>query len=48
MEKVIVRGYESSQVFQVKGILEERADTEKLPHLPDAMGQTIAANVYIP
>ncbi len=48
MEKVVVRGYESSQVFQIKGILEERVDTEKLPQLPDSMGQTIAANVYIP
>ena len=48
METVEVRGYESSQVFQVKGILEERADTEKLPQLSDAMGHTIAANVYIP
>ena len=48
MEKVVVRGYESSQVFQIKGILEERVDTEKLPQLPDSMGHTIAANVYIP
>jgi len=48
METVEVRGYESSQVFQVKGILEERANAEKLPQLSDAMGHTIAANVYIP
>jgi len=48
MEKIVVRGYESSQVFQVKGVLQERVDTEKLPQLPDSMGQTIAANVYIP
>ena len=48
MEKIVVRGYESSQVFQVKGVLEERVDAEKLPQLPDSMGQTIAANVYVP
>ena len=47
-EKVMVRGYESTQVFQIKGILEERVDAGKLPQLPDSMGQTIAANVYIP
>ena len=48
LEKIVVRGYESSQVFQVKGVLEERADIEKLPQLPDSMGRTIAANVYVP
>ena len=48
MEKVIVRGFESSQVFQVKGILQERVDTEKLPQEADALGRTISANVYIP
>jgi putative ABC transport system permease protein len=48
MEKVIVRGFESSQVFQVKGILQERIDTEKLPQEADALGRTISANVYIP
>jgi putative ABC transport system permease protein len=47
-EFVVVQGYESRQVFKVKGILQERADVEKLPQLPDSMGQTIAANVYIP
>jgi len=47
-EEIVVRGYESEQVFQVKGILRERADIEKLPQLPGSMGQTIAANVYIP
>lgn len=38
MEKVIVRGFESSQVFQVKGILQERVDTEKLPRKPMRWG----------
>jgi len=45
---VIVRGVESAQVFRVKGILQERVDTEKLPQLADATGRTISANVYIP
>jgi putative ABC transport system permease protein len=48
MEKIVVRGYESSQVFQVKGVMEERVSSEKLPQLPDSMGRTIAANVYVP
>ena len=48
MEKIWVRGYESEQLFQVKGVLQERVDTEKLPQLTDSMGQTIAANGYIP
>ena len=48
MEKIVVRGYESSQVFQVKGVLEERVSAEKLPQVPDSMGRTIAANVYVP
>jgi len=47
-QMVMVQGYESRQVFRVKGILQERADMEKLPQLPDSMGQSIAANVYIP
>ena len=48
MERIVVSGYESSQVFQVKGVLQERASIEKLAQLPDSVGQTIAANVYIP
>jgi putative ABC transport system permease protein len=48
METVTVRGFESWQVFQVKGILEERADLEKLPQNTDALGETLSANVYIP
>lgn len=47
-EEVIVRGRESHQIFRVKGILEERADSEKLPQQADATGHTILANVYIP
>ncbi len=47
-ETIVVSGYESSQVFQVKGVLEERVDAGKLPQLPDSIGRTIAANVYIP
>lgn len=46
--QVDVRGFESSQVFRVVGILQERVDTEKLPQLADALGHTITANVYIP
>ena len=48
MENIVVRGYESSQVFQVKGILRERVNAEQLPQLPDSMGHTIAANVFVP
>ena len=48
LENVIIRGLESAQVFRVKGILQERVDTEKLPQLADATGRTISANVYIP
>ena len=48
METVTVQGYESSQVFRVKGIIQERADLEQLPQLPDSSGRAIAANVYIP
>jgi putative ABC transport system permease protein len=48
MEKVVMRGFESEQVFQVVGILQERADSEKLPQAKDALGRTITANVYIP
>ena len=29
-------------------MLQERASIEKLAQLPDSVGQTIAANVYIP
>lgn len=48
METIEVRGYESRQLFDVKGVLEERVSAEKLPQSSDAMGHTIAANVYIP
>ena len=48
LENVTVRGVESAQIFRVKGILQERVDTEKLPQLADATGRTISANVYIP
>jgi putative ABC transport system permease protein len=48
LENVVIRGLESAQVFRVKGILQERVDTEKLPQLADATGRTISANVYIP
>ena len=48
MEKVVVRSYESSQVFQVMGILEERVDTEKLTQLTGGTGHSIAAKMYIP
>jgi putative ABC transport system permease protein len=48
LEKIVVRGYESSQVFQVKGVLQERVDAEKLPQLADSLGRTITANVYVP
>jgi putative ABC transport system permease protein len=47
-EFVVVRGFESSQVMRVVGILQERADAEKMPHASNIMGQTIGANVYIP
>ena len=48
MEKVVVRSFESSQVFQVMGILEQRVDTEKLPQLTRGEGHSIAAKMYIP
>jgi putative ABC transport system permease protein len=48
LEKIVVRGYESSQVFQVKGVLQERVDAEKLPQLADSLGRTITAKVYVP
>lgn len=48
LERIVVRGYESSQVFQVKGVLQERVDAEKLPQLADSLGRTITANVYVP
>ena len=47
-QEVVVRGRESQQIFRVKGILEERADSDKLPQQVDATGHTILANVYIP
>ena len=48
MENVTVRGFESWQVFRVKGILEERTDLEKLPQNTNTLGKTLSANVYIP
>ncbi|MBG29273.1 MAG: hypothetical protein CMI31_04635 [Opitutae bacterium] len=48
METVTVRGFESWQVFRVKGILEERTDLEKLPQGSDSFGKTMSDNVYIP
>jgi len=48
MEKVVVRSYESSQVFQVMGVLEQRIDTEKLTQLTGGSGHSIAAKMYIP
>ena len=48
MENVTVRGFESWQVFRVKGILEERTDLEKSPQSSDTFGKTLSANVYIP
>lgn len=48
MESVIVQGFESSQVFKVKGILQERTTSEKLPQEGDSLGETIASSVYIP
>ena len=48
MQSIVVGAYESSQVLRVKGIIQERVDADKLPQLPDSMGQTIASNVFIP
>ena len=48
METVVVRSYESSQVFQVIGILEQRIDTEELTQLSGGTGHSIAAKIYIP
>ncbi|MBO35987.1 MAG: hypothetical protein CMO64_07335 [Verrucomicrobiales bacterium] len=48
METVTIAGFESTQIFRVVGVLQERVDTEKLPQLADALGRTISANVYIP
>ena len=48
MEKVIIGGFESEQVFRVKGIIEERSDGDKLPQDKEVMGRTIKANVFIP
>ncbi len=47
-EFVEVRGFESSQVMKVVGILQERSDAEKAAQSSGIMGQTIGANVYIP
>ncbi len=47
-ESIVVSGYESSQVLQVKGVLKELVGSEKLPQLPDSMGRSITANVYVP
>ena len=47
-QEVVVRGRESQQIFRVKGILEERADSDNLPQQVDATGHIILANVYIP
>lgn len=47
-EFVEVRGFESSQVMRVVGILQERSDVEKAPQSNNIMGQAIGANVYIP
>ena len=48
MENVTVRGFESWQVFRVKGILEERTGLEELPQGKDTLGKTLSANVYVP
>ena len=48
MEKVVIRGFESAQVFRVKGIIQERVEGAKLPQQKDALGRTISANVFIP
>ena len=48
MEKVVIRGFESAQVFRVKGIIQERVEEAKLPQQKDALGRTISANVFIP
>jgi len=47
-QQVVMRGFETKVIFQVVGILQERADSEKLPQAKDALGRTITANVYIP
>ena len=49
MEKVIVHGYESAQVFQVIGILEQHVDTEKLSQPNVGTDHQIdAIRMYIP
>ena len=48
MKKVVVRSYESSQVFQVVGVLEKRVDAEKLAQLTGGTGLSNAAMMYIP
>ena len=48
MQKIVMRGFESSQVFQVVGILQERTDSVKRTQTKDAPGRTTSSNVYIP
>ncbi|MBL68087.1 MAG: hypothetical protein CMO74_06485 [Verrucomicrobiales bacterium] len=48
MEDVVIGGFESHQVFRVKGIIEERSDQDKMPKDKEVMGRTIRSNVFIP
>jgi putative ABC transport system permease protein len=48
MQKIVMRGFESAQVFQVVGILQERTDSVKRTQTSDATGRTTSSNVYIP
>jgi putative ABC transport system permease protein len=48
LQKIVMRGFESAQVFQVVGILQERTDSIKRAQSKDAVGRTTSSNVYIP
>ena len=48
MQIIEMRGFESAQMFQVVGVLQERTDSVKRTQTKDATGRTTSANVYIP
>ena len=48
LQKIEIRGFESEQIFQVVGVLQERTDSIKRTQSKDASGRTTSANVYIP
>jgi len=47
-ESVILRGYESSNVFHVVGVIQERRDSNKQTQTVNALDYPISGNIYIP